>query len=60
MDYAFAIFMENYEYNDSFLDFLKEHFHYEDVYTKTYEDKGTQTEKQFFWGYFSWSLDSYR
>lgn len=53
MDFAFALFLENYEYNDSFLDFLKDHFCYEDVYTKTYEDKSTQTDKQFFWGYFS-------
>ena len=53
MDYAFAMFMENYEYNDSFLDFLKEHFSYEDVFEKTYADKSTQTEKQFFWSYFS-------
>ena len=58
MDYAFAMFMENYEYNDSFLDFLKEHFCYEDVFEKTYADKSTQTEKQFFWSYFSWSLSS--
>ena len=53
MDYAFAMFMDEYEYNDSFLDFLKEHFNYEDVCTITFEDKSTQTEKQFFWGYFS-------
>lgn len=73
MDYAFALFMEDYEYNDSFLDFLKEHF-YEDLPNmcettqtthidtceksigteeKMYENKSSQTEKQFLWGYFS-------
>lgn len=50
MDYAFAMFMDGYE--DSLLDFLKEHFNLEDVYTKTYEDKSTQTQS-LFWSYFS-------
>ena len=79
MDYAFALFLEDYEYNDSFLDFLKEHFYedlpnmcesihtceksigteemYEDksigTEQKIYENKSSQTEKQFLWGYFS-------
>ena len=45
-----AIFLENYEYNDSFLDFLKEHFYYEDVYTKTYGDKALKQRSNFFLG----------
>jgi len=52
MDIAFAMFLADYEYGDSFIDFLKSHFSYEDVYTVTCVDKGTQTDKQFFWSYF--------
>lgn len=37
----------------SLLDFLKQHMGYKDIYSKTYKDKGTQTEKQVFWSYFS-------
>ena len=52
MDIAFTMFLADYEFGDSFIEFLKEHFSYEDVYTVTYADKATQTDKQFFWSYF--------